>query len=96
MKPLLNWIPLDGIKKKFQLSTQHAHTPVSTLMKKTYRSPFTALNFKRRNKPVATDTIYCDTSAIDDGSKCAQVFIGTKVLVSDFYGMKSNKKSSIV
>ena len=53
---------------------------------------FPALNINHRNEPVATYTVYCDTSATYDGSKCAQVFVGTKTLVSDFHRMKHDKK----
>lgn len=60
-------------------------------MKNTYYSPFPALNVKRRSEPVATDAVFADTPAIDNGSKCAQVFVGTKTFVSDVYGMKSDK-----
>ena len=92
MRPLFNWLPLNVIKKTFQLSTQYGRTPASAIMKKTYRSPFPALNVKRRSEPVATDTVYADTPAIDNGSTCAQVFVGTKTFVSDVYGMKSDKQ----
>ena len=61
-------------------------------MKKTYHSQFPALNVKRRSEPVETDAVYCDTPAIDDCSKCSQVFVGTKTLLTDVYGMKSDKK----
>ena len=74
------------------MSTQHASTLESALIKKTYSSPFAALNVNRRNESVATCTIYGDASAIDDGSKCVQAFVGTKNLVSDVYRMKSDKK----
>ena len=65
------------IKKTFQLSTQHARTPASSAMKKTYRSPFPVLNIKRRSEPAAIDIFFYDTPAIDDGSACAQLFVGT-------------------
>ena len=42
-------------------------------------------------KPVATENIYSDTPAIDDGSTCAHMFIGTKSIVLDVYGMKIDK-----
>ena len=71
MKPLFNWLPLDIIKKKFKFSTQYYRALAHTVMKKTYRSHFLALNIKRRNEPVATDTVYYDTHVIDGGSKCA-------------------------
>ena len=80
------------IKKTFQHSTQYACTPASSILKKTYRSPFPALNVKRRSEPVSTDTVYSDTPAIDDGSTCAQFFVGTKTLITDVYGMKTDKQ----
>ena len=79
------------IKKTVQLSIQCARTPVSSAMKKTFISPFPVLNVERRSDPVATDLVYCDTPAIDDDPKCAQVFVCTKTLVTDVYGMKSDK-----
>ena len=91
MKTLFNWLSLDIIKYIFQLSTQCARTSASTLMKKNYHSPFPSLNIKGRNAPVATDTIYYDASTIDDSSKYAQAFVGTKTIVSYVYGMKYDK-----
>ena len=61
-------------------------------MKKTYQFPFPALNVKCGSEPVATDTFYYDIPAIDDGSECAQLFVGTKTLLTDVYGMKYDKQ----
>ena len=61
-------------------------------MKKIYRFPFPALNVKRRSESVATDTLCCDKPAIDDGSKCAQVFLYTKIPLTDAHGMEYDKK----
>lgn len=47
---------------------------------------------KRRQEPVAADTICANTPAADYGSKCAQVFVGTKTLASKVCRMKSNKQ----
>jgi hypothetical protein len=38
---------------------------------------------------VATDTIQSDVPAFDGGEKYAQIFVGTKSLVTDVHGMKS-------
>ena len=46
---------------------------------------------KRISEPVSTDTIYCDTLAVDNGSKCAQVFVGTKNMLSDVHDTISDK-----
>jgi septum formation inhibitor MinC len=43
-------------------------------------------------EPVATDTIYFDTPAIDCGITSAQLFIGTKTRNADVYPIKSNKQ----
>ena len=62
------------------------------MTKKIYRRPFPELSVKCGTEPVETDTVHCDTPAIDDGSKCAQVFVGTKSLSTIVYGMKSDKQ----
>jgi hypothetical protein len=46
----------------------------------------------RRREPVGTDTVYSDTAAIDDGSFSAQIFTGTDTLVTDVYGMKTDRE----
>ena len=61
-------------------------------MQKTYKSPFPALNVHCRNEDVATDYIYSDTPAIDDGSIGAQFFVGKESMVCDVYGLKSQKQ----
>ena len=73
-------MPLEIIKKIFQLSTQCARTTASSVTNKMHRSLFPVLNVKCRSEPVATCAFNCDAPAIDDGSKCDQVFVGTKHL----------------
>jgi septum formation inhibitor MinC len=43
-------------------------------------------------EPVATDTIYSDTPAIDCGITSAQLFVGTKTHTADVYPIKSDKE----
>ena len=74
------------------LSTQYYRMPISTILKKHYKSPFPALNVSRRNEAVATDTVFSDTPAIDNGSTMAQIFVGTTTFVTDAYGMKQEKQ----
>ena len=50
------------------------------------------MNVPRRHEPVATDTIFSDTSAVDSGVKQGQVFVGRDSLVPDVYPMKSGKQ----
>ena len=92
LRPFFGWAPTNIIQLTFKHTTQYARTPISTILKKHYKSPFPALNVHRRDEPVATDTIYSDTPAIDDGSKCAQFFVGTKTLYCDIYGMKTDSQ----
>ena len=86
------WLPTDVIKKMFDITMQYACILMSTVLKKHYRSPFPALNVHCHNEPVATDTVYLDTPAVNDGSTSAQIFVGTESLLMDVYGMKSDKQ----
>jgi hypothetical protein len=90
--PRLGWLPVDAIKKMFKRTTQLARMPMSTMLKKRYKSPNPALNVRPRDEPVATDTIYSDTPAIDCGITSAQLFVGTKTHTADVYPIKSNKQ----
>ena len=49
---------------------------------------------RRRHKPVASDTVYEDTPAIDDGSNSAQIFFGKESLITDVSGMRLDKQFS--
>jgi hypothetical protein len=92
LRPRLGWLPVDAIKKTFKRTTQLARMPMSTILKKRYKSPNPALNVCPRDEPVATDTIYSDTPAIDCGITSAQLFIGTKIHTADVYPIKSDKQ----
>ena len=92
MRPLFGWLPTDVIKETFARTTQMARMPMSETLKNFFRSPYPAMNVHRRNEPVATDTFYSDTPAIDDGATSAQIFFGTKTTLTDVYGMKSDKQ----
>jgi hypothetical protein len=58
-------------------------------VRKHFKSPNPAVNVRRRDEPVAMDTIQSNVPAIDGGEKYAQIFVGTKSLVTDVHGMKS-------
>ena len=68
-RSLFGWLPTDVIKQTFQLTTQYTRTPMSAILKKHYKSLFSALNVTRRDEPVATDTVYSNTPATDNGCK---------------------------
>jgi hypothetical protein len=90
--PHLGWLPVNAIKKTFERTTQLARMPMSTILKKRYKSLNPALNVHPCDEPVATDTIYSDTPAIDCGITSAQLFVGTKTRTADVYPIKSDKQ----
>ena len=92
LQPKFGWLPIDVIRDTFAITTQFYRTRASTHLKKHIRSPYPACNVHRRQEAIATDTVYSDTPAIDDGSKVTQIFVGTTSLVTDIYGMKTAKQ----
>ena len=50
------------------------------------------MNVPRRHEPVATDTIFSNTPAVDSGVKQAQVFVRRDSLVADVYPMNFGKQ----
>ena len=58
----------------------------------TYKKKEPSIYVPGRHEPVATDTIFSDTPAVDSGVKQAQVFVGRDSLVVDVYPMKSGKQ----
>jgi len=68
---------------------QYACMPYNTILWHRYKAPNPALNHFRREKPVATDTIVSDTPTINGSKTWAQLFVGTKSLLLDAYGMKT-------
>ena len=57
-----------------------------------FRSRNPVCDIPRRNEPVAIDTIFSNTAAINDGSTIAQFFVGKDTLVCDAYGIRSQKQ----
>ena len=92
LRPKFAWLPIETIRETFNKTTQYGRVSMSEILKKRFKSPNPALNVHRRNKPVAMDTIYSDVPAIDDGSICAQLYVGVESLVMDIYSMKSKKQ----
>ena len=82
----------DIVKQTIDQSTQWGVALDSFPMKRHLKSKNPALNVPRRHKPVATDTIFSYTPAVDSGVKQEQVFVGRHSLVADIYPMKSGKQ----
>jgi len=92
LMPMFGWLPANVIQQTFAVTTQYTCLPMSTLLKKWYKSPFPTLNVHRRDEPVAMDTIYSDTPAIDSGATITQVFVGVESLVTDVYAIKTDRQ----
>jgi len=90
--PLFGWLSTDIIKCTFEVTTQYAHIPTSTILKKLFKSPNPALNVHQCNESVATDTVYSDTPAIDSGVTVTQFFVGCNSMICDIYGIKTDKQ----
>ena len=92
LRPFFAWAPADAIKRTFDVTTRWACTSNQVPFRKHFKSRFPALNIHRRREPVATDAIYSDTPAIDNGAQVAQIFVGIKTLVTDVYSMKTDSQ----
>ena len=67
--------PMKVIKNTVRATTQFATNIVSYPLKRHFKSRFPALNVRRINEPVATDTFFSTIPAIG-GATCAQIFVG--------------------
>jgi hypothetical protein len=92
LHPFFDWMPTNVIKCTFEVMTQYACMPMSTVLKKQYKLPNPALNAHRLDEPVATNPVYSNTPTINGGETAAQIFVGTWSYVTDVEGMKSEKQ----
>ena len=76
--PFFAWTSPSSIKDTFNVTTRHGTAPHTQDW--------------GHSEAVATDTIFSDTPAVDDGSTMAQFFCGHATLVCDAYGIKSTKQ----
>ena len=87
------WVNIDTIQKTMEQSTQWGVSiPITFPMKRHLKFRNPALDIPRRHEPVATDTVFSNTPAVDSSVKQAQVFVGRDTLVADAYPMKSGKQ----
>ena len=92
LKPFFAWAPAETIKRTLSVTTQYARGRVSEDIRQHWKSRFPACNVRRRNEAVATDTVFSDVPAVDNGAKAAQLFVGRKSLVADVYSCKTDKQ----
>ena len=91
-RPFFGWVNSDIVKQTIDQTTQWGVALESFPMKRHLKSKNPALNVPLRHEPVATDTSFSDTPAVDSGVKQAQVFVGRDSLVANVYPMKSGKQ----
>ena len=93
LRPFFAWTSPSSIQDTFNVTTRHGSAPhTQDYIKKHFKSRNPVFNIPRRSEAVATDTIFSDTPAVDDGSTMAQFFSGRDTLVCDAYGIKSTKQ----
>ena len=92
-RPFLAWTYPSSIKDTFNVTTRHGTAPhTQDYIKKHFKSRNPVFSIPRCSEAVATDTIFSDTPAVDDGPTMAQFFCGHDTLVCDAYGIKSTKQ----
>ena len=92
LRPFFAWTSPSSIKDTFNVTTRYGTAPhTQDYIKKHFKSRNPVFNIPRCSEAVATDTIFSDTPAVDDGSTMAQFFCGRDTLVCDAYGIKSTK-----
>ena len=78
------WTSPSSIKDTFNVTTRHGTAPhTQDYIKKHSKSRNPVFNIVRHSEAVATDTIFSDTPAVDDGSTMAQFFCGHDTLVCE-------------
>ena len=93
LRPYFGWQSEQVIKNTYKVPSRFGGTiPQHDYLKKHFKSRNPVFNIPRRNEHVATDTIFSDTPAINDGSTMAQFFVGRDTLVYDAYGIKTQKQ----
>ena len=89
----LAWTSPSSIKDTFNVTTRHGTAPhTQDYIKNHFKSRNPVFSIPRCSEAVATDTIFSDTAAVDDGSTMAQFFCGHDTLVCDAYGIKSTRQ----
>ena len=92
-RPSPAWTSPSSIKDTFNVTTRHGTVPnTQDYIKNHFKPRNPVSSIPRCSEDLATDTIFSDTPAVDDGSTMAQFFCGHDTLVCDAYGIKSTKQ----
>ena len=74
LRPYFGWQSEQVIKDTYQVHQDLEAQSHNMITSRSTSSP--GINIPRRHEPDATDTIFSDTQAINDGSTMAQFFVG--------------------
>ena len=92
-RPFLAWTSPSSIKDTFNVTTRHGTAPnTQEYIKRHFKSRNPVFSIPRCSEAVATDIIFSDTPAVDDGPTMDQFFCGHDIFVCDAYGIKSTKQ----
>ena len=92
-RPSPAWTSPSSIKDTFNVTTRHGTAPnIQDYIKNHFKPRNPISSIPRCSEDLATNTIFSDTPAVDDGSTMAQFFCGHDTLVCDAYGIKSTKQ----
>ena len=92
-RPFLTWTSPSSTKDTFNVTTRHGTAPnTQDYIKNHFKPRNPVFIIPRCSEDVATDTIFSDTPAVDDGSTMAQFFCGHDTLICDAHGIKSTKQ----
>jgi len=88
---------METIKRTLKATTQYATKGAveGITLREQIRAPNPVLNTVRRNEDVATDELFSDTPAIDDGSTSCQFFFGLKSLFRAVHACGTSKAAFV-
>ena len=92
LRRFFSWASVKSVEKTFQATMQMGQLSNAVHLKEHCHSPNPTLNVHHHQEPVATDYVYADVPAVDDGSMGAQIFIGIGSEVCDTQGFRSTKQ----
>ena len=92
-RPSLAWTSPSSIKDTFNVTTRYGTAPnTQEYINRHFKSRNPVFSIPRCSEAVATDIIFSDTPAVDDGPTMSQFFCGHDIFVCDAYGIKSTKQ----
>ena len=87
----LGWLPIEIIKKTFEVTTQLAKVDIRLPLRRHFKSRFPQANVNRLKETFSTDTFFSSDKAIG-GQKCVQLFVGNKSTLVVPYGMTTESE----